>query len=317
MVESFHLFSKQLNLQLTVHPATTIHMVTKLLSSFIFIFAILSLVAQEKFSFVFMADVHYHDKNGAPQAMDAAIDTINKLNPDFVMLGGDIIYDGLRRSESETMEQVRLFQDKAASIEAPIYYAIGNHDHFGLYNKEIEESHPLYGKRMYEKYFGSRYYSFDHEGWHFVVLDDMVVTDERKYIGRVDSLQLGWLKRDIEQISDTTPVVIMAHVPLITTLSQWYGGGTNRNHNRLAIENGDEVLKLFKNKNLRLILQGHIHYYEVLQILNQTTVISAPSFSGKWWMGKMNEMEEGFVRITVDEDNDIHTQYIDYEWDGE
>lgn len=31
----------------------------------------------------------------------------------------------------------------------------------------------------------------------------------------------------------------------------------------------------------------------------------------------MNEMEEGFVRITVDEDNDIHTQYIDYEWDGE
>lgn len=292
-------------------------MVKKFFSLLFFILVIFSLTAQEKFSFIFMADVHYHDKNGAPQAMDVAIDTINKLNPDFILLGGDIIYDGLRRTEQETMDQVLLFKEKASSIKAPIYYAIGNHDHFGLYNQKVSESHPLYGKKMYEKHFGNRYYSFDYKGWHFITLDDMVVTDDRKYIGRVDSLQLEWLKKDIEQISDTTPVVIMAHVPLITTLSQWYGGGTNNNHSRLAIENSEEVVKLFKDKNLKLILQGHIHYYEVLEILNQTTVISAPSFSGKWWMGKMNEMEEGFVQIMVDENDEVDVQYIDYLWDAQ
>lgn len=272
-----------------------------------------SLEAQESFRFVFMADVHYHDKNNAPRSMDAAIDTINKLNPDFILVGGDIVYDALRRTQDDAEEQRRMFQEKAAKLNVPLYYAIGNHDHFAVYDRTTGVDHPLFGKRFYEKYFGPRYYSFDHKGWHFITLDDMVITEERGYVGRLDSIQLEWLRKDIEQIADTTPVAVMAHVPLVTTLSQWYGGGTNANDNKIAIENSEEVIRLFKDKNLRLILQGHIHYYEVLHILNKTTVISAPSFSGKWWMGKMNEMEKGFVLIDVNNDNSIDYKYIDYD----
>lgn len=40
-----------------------------------------------------------------------------------------------------------------------------------------------------------------------------------------------------------------------------------------------------QKSKFKLILQGRIHYYEVLQRLNQTTVISAPSFSGKYVKG--------------------------------
>ena len=140
----------------------------------------------------------------------------------------------------------------------------------------------------------------------------MTVTEDRKYIGRLDSIQLDWLQKDLKQVSDSTPVVIMAHVPLITTLSQWHGGGTNPNGNRIAIENSNEIIKLFRDKNLRMILQGHIHYYEVLHILNKTTVISAPSFSGKWWMGPMNGLDEGFVLIDVEDQNVFNYQLINY-----
>ena len=268
-----------------------------------------SLHAQESFCFVFMADVHYHDKNDAPRALDAAIDTINKLKPDFILVGGDIVYDALRRKQDAAEEQATSFLEKAARLDAPVHYAIGNHDHFGLYDKKTDTDHPLFGKKFFEHYFGPRYYSFDHKGWHFIALDDMVVTEDRRYVGKIDSLQLAWLRKDLEQVADSTPVVVMVHVPLITTLSQWHGGGTRANDNKVAIENSQELLALCKGKNLRLILQGHIHYYEVLHILNKTTVISAPSFSGKWWMGKMNEMEKGFVVIVVKGD-----QIVDYQF---
>lgn len=289
-------------------------MIKKIVTFIIVSFFLCSGYAQDSFRFIFMADVHYHDKNGAPEAFDMAIDTINKLNPDFILVGGDMVYDALRRSQEEAEKQGELFLEKVSKLNAPIYYAIGNHDHFALYNKMIDVDHPLFGKNFYEKYFGSRYYSFDHKGWHFITLDDMIVTEDRRYIGRVDSVQLEWLRKDIEQIADATPVVIMAHVPFITTLSQWYGGGINANNNKLAIENSGEILRLFKNKNLRLILQGHIHYYEALHILNKTTVISAPSFCGKWWMGKMNDMEEGFVQIDILDNNNFEYKYIDYNW---
>ncbi|NLJ00261.1 MAG: hypothetical protein GX371_03805 [Bacteroidales bacterium] len=288
-------------------------MLKKTITLFFVILVASTLNAQESFRFVFMADVHYHEKNHAPRALDAAIDTINKLNPDFILVGGDIMYDILRRDLDEAEEQRLAFFEKAKKFKAPLYYAIGNHDHFALYNRKVDSDHPLFGKRYYEKHFGARYYSFDHKGWHFITLDDMMVTDDRKYIGRLDSVQLEWLRNDLEQVADTTPVVMMAHVPLVTTLSQWYGGGTNPNGNRIAIENSQEILALFKEKNLKLILQGHIHYFEVLHILNKTTVISAPSFSGKWWMGPMNGMDESFLVIDVENQNEFTYQLIQYQ----
>ncbi|WP_418893165.1 metallophosphoesterase family protein [Limibacterium fermenti] len=263
-----------------------------------------------------MADVHYNEERGGGQALQKALDTIHTMNPDFILIGGDIVYDVMRESSSDKAEALcRSFLSQISGIPYPVYYAIGNHEHFSLYNRKVNINHPLFGKKLYEKYFGKRYYSFDHKGWHFITLDDMVITPDRKYIGKVDSIQISWLKEDLAQIDDQTPIVVTAHVPLITTLSQWYGGGTNANTNKIAIENTDEVLNVFKNKNLKLILQGHIHYFEVLNILNKTTVISAPSFSGKWWMGKQHGMEEGFVRINITQDDQLEYEYIDYGWD--
>ena len=142
------------------------------------------LTAQEPFRFVFMADVHYHEKNHVPEALDAAIDTINSLNPDFILVGGDIVYDALRRDLDESVEQSRAFLEKAKGFDAPLYYAIGNHDHFALYNRKVDTDHP-FRKKYFEKYFGERYYFFNHKGWHFITLDNMIVTDDRKYIGRL------------------------------------------------------------------------------------------------------------------------------------
>lgn len=270
--------------------------------------------AQSKFSFVFMSDIHYTQKFDAPKGFQMLVDTLNQLNPDLVMVGGDIIYDALRVTEKELMGNTNAYLKAASKIKAPLYYAVGNHEVFELYQKNADTSGLLFGKRYYEKYFGRRYYSFNHKGWHFMVLDNIYITPDRKYIGKIDSVQLNWIKEDLKTVSGETPIVIMMHLPLITTLSQWYGGGTNANDDKVAAVDSHRLLRLFESKNLRLVLQGHLHYFEALNILNKTTVITAPSVSGKWWRGKQHEVEEGFIRINVDGDK-VDYEYIDFGWE--
>ena len=46
---------------------------------------------------------------------------------------------------------------------------------------------------MFEERFSKTYYSFEHKGVHFIVLDSIGITDDRAYEGRVDAAQLnGW-----------------------------------------------------------------------------------------------------------------------------
>lgn len=272
-------------------------------------------LAQSKFSFVFMSDIHYTQKYNAPRGFQMLVDTLNQLNPDLVMVGGDIIYDALRVKEKELIGNTKAYLEQAAKINAPLHYAVGNHEVFELYQKEADTNGALYGKRYYEKYFGKRYYSFDHKGWHFMVLDNIYITPDRKYIGKIDSVQLQWIKEDLQTVAAQTPIIIMMHVPLITTLSQWYGGGTNANDDKVAAVDSHRLLRLFESKNLRLVLQGHLHYFEALNVLNKTTFITAPSVSGKWWRSKQHNVEEGFIKINVDGDK-VDYEYIDYGWEA-
>ena len=272
-------------------------------------------LAQSKFSFVFMSDIHYTKKFDAPRGFQMLVDTLNQLNPDLVMVGGDIIYDALRVKEKELIGNTNAYLQQASKIKAPLHYAVGNHEVFELYQKDADTNGALYGKRYYEKYFGKRYYSFDHKGWHFMVLDNIYITPDRKYIGKIDSVQLDWIREDLKAVSAQTPIVIMMHVPLITTLSQWYGGGTNANDDKVAAVDSHRLLRLFESKNLRLVLQGHLHYFEALNVLNKTTFITAPSVSGKWWRSKQHNIEEGFIKIVVDGDQ-IDYEYIDYGWEA-
>jgi len=55
---------------------------------------------KDSFSFVFITDIHLQPEKNAPVGFKQAIDSINKLNPDFVLTGGDHIMDALGQSYS-------------------------------------------------------------------------------------------------------------------------------------------------------------------------------------------------------------------------
>ncbi|WP_068079852.1 metallophosphoesterase family protein [Novosphingobium rosa] len=78
---------------------------------------------------------------------------------------------------------------------------------------------PHYGKRFFIERFGPTYYSFDHKGVRFLVLDSIGITPDRNYEGRVDAAQLDWLKAELGGLKPGQPLIVVTHIPLVTALS--------------------------------------------------------------------------------------------------
>jgi 3',5'-cyclic AMP phosphodiesterase CpdA len=270
----------------------------------------------ESFTFVFMTDIHLQPEKNAVEGFNQAIDSVNKLNPDFVITGGDLVMDVLGQDFERSEMLFNLYNESLQRFNMPVYNTMGNHEIFGIYKESgVESDHPEYGEKMFEKRIGKRYYSFDHKGWHFIILDGVEDTRESSYIGKIDSVQMEWIKSDLERIDFETPIAVSVHIPFITSYMQILYGSLKPNNESLVITNAKEVLDLFKDYNLKLALQGHLHFHE--DIYTQGIhFVTGGAVSSRWWQGKEHGMEEGFLLIKVSGD-DFEWEYVDYGWEVE
>lgn len=269
-----------------------------------------------QFSFVFMTDIHLQPEKNAIEGFNQAIDTVNKLNPDFVITGGDLLMDVLGQDFERSEMLYNLYLKSQQRFTMPVYNTMGNHEIFGIYEKSgVKNDHAEYGEKMFENRIGERYYSFDHKGWHFMILDGIEDTGESSYIGQIDSVQMEWIKNDLNRLDSETPVVVSVHIPFITVVTQLEEGSLEPNRNTTVITNAKEVLELFEAYNLKLVLQGHLHFLEDLYA-NGTHFITGGAVSSGWWSGAYNGMEEGFLLIKVKGDN-FEWEYVDYSWEVE
>jgi 3',5'-cyclic AMP phosphodiesterase CpdA len=270
--------------------------------------------SDECFTFVFMTDIHLQPEKNAEAGFLQAIDSVNKLNPDFVITGGDLIMDALGQSYGRSDSLYKLYIETVKKFEMPVYNTLGNHEVFGIYEKAgIPKDHPEYAKKMFEKRIGKRYYSFNHKGWHFLILDSVEDTGESKYIGKIDQEQMDWIAEDLKSVDMATPIVVSVHIPFITSFMQVLYGSLEPNGEGLVINNSKEVLELFTNHNLKLVLQGHLHFIEDIFVQN-THFITGGAVSAAWWEGPYHGTEEGFMVIRVKE-SDFEWEYFDYGWE--
>jgi hypothetical protein len=68
-------------------------------------------------------------------------------------------------------------------------------------------------------------------------------------LGLLGTEQLEWLKKDLDGLTDSTPVVVFAHVPLWAVYEKW-GWGTR---------DSAQALGLLKRFGSVTVLNGHIH----------------------------------------------------------
>ena len=265
------------------------------------------------FSFAFLTDIHVQPERRATEGFKAAIEKVNKLNPAFVITGGDLIMDALAQTEGRADSLYNLYTETIKGFKMPVYNTMGNHEVFGYYPQSgVDSSHPLYGDRMYEQKLGKRFYVFDFSGWRFYVLDSVDEWAEGGYYGFVDKEQMDWLEKDLAGVDPETPIVISVHIPMISVFTQLDVGSTAPNSKGTVITNSKEVLDLFSNHNLKLVLQGHLHSTEDIYVYG-TRFITVGAVSGGWWQGAHRGFEEGFLMVHVSGTN-INTEYIDYGW---
>lgn len=271
---------------------------------------------KDSFNVAFMTDIHLQPEQNAVKGFTQALDTVNKLKPDFIITGGDLIMDALGQSYGRADSLYNLYSEVIKKSECQVYNTMGNHEIYGIYTiSGADPANPEYGEKMFEKRLGQTYQSFDHKGWKFMIINSIEETKKGKYIGQVDTAQISWIKSELKKTDPHTPIVLSTHIPFITANTQKYEGSTLPNDSSTVIFNSKEVIDLFSGYNLKLVLQGHLHTVEDIYI-DEIHFITGGAVSGGWWKGPNQNFEEGFIHLTFRSD-DFRWRYVDYGWKAE
>jgi len=201
-----------------------------------------ALAAEPKgFTFLQISDSHVgFDKPANPNALGTLQEAITKVKalskqPAFMIHTGDITH----LSKPGEFDNA---QKAIGGAGLDVHYVPGEHD-------IIDEAR---GKAYLERYGkgtkGAGWYSFDDHGVHFIGLVN-VVDLKGGGLGNLGAEQLAWLEDDLKSKSNSTPIVVFAHIPLWVVYPQW-GWGT---------DDGARALALLKRFGSVTVLNGHIH----------------------------------------------------------
>jgi 3',5'-cyclic AMP phosphodiesterase CpdA len=193
------------------------------------------------FTFLQMSDSHIgFDKAANPDALGtlreaAAIVKAMPAKPSFIIHTGDITHLS-KPAQFDNADKV--FSETGVQI----HYVPGEHDIID------EENGKAYLDRYGKGTKGAGWYSFDDHGVHFIGLVN-VVDLKGGGLGNLGAEQIAWLEADLKDRSNSTPIVVFAHIPLQVLYREW-GWGT---------EDGTQALALLKRFGSVTILNGHIH----------------------------------------------------------
>jgi Icc protein len=193
------------------------------------------------FSFAQISDSHIgfskEVNKDVAGTLQLAVDRINAMpaRADLLIHTGDLTHLS-KPAEFDAVDQIL----KGAKV-GKTFYVPGEHDVFVDDGKSYLDR---YGKGTQ----GLGWQSYDYKGVHFIGLVN-VANLKPGGLGVLGPDQLDWLKKDVERLGSSTPIVVYAHVPLWTVYPKW-GWGT---------EDSEQALTLLRKFGSVTVLNGHIH----------------------------------------------------------
>ena len=274
------------------------------------------------FRFVHLADIHVQPYLRADEGFRRCLQAVHALTPrpEFILTGGDLVMDvAAAPSEAKAKELFNLYTSICRDSDIPIRQCIGNHDVFGWSSKgKIAPDHASYGKKMAQECLNlpRTTYSFDHKGWHFCVVDDILPADGDGWQGGITEEDLDWLSRDLEATGEK-PKVLCAHMPIVSATVFRDVNATDRPNieitKRAMCRNVGPILKFLRRHSVNLVLTGHMHQNETLQ-LDKTAYVGQGAVCGAWWKGSHHGNPEGFGIIDVRSDGTFEHRYSTFGW---
>ena len=171
---------------------------------------------------------------------------ITARQPDLILHTGDLVYP-VGDADNYLRKYFALYQELFAT--APAFPCAGNHDYYHAggqmfveFNKVPRDSVPVAGH--------GRYYSFDWENAHIVVLDSNTPLEEAA-AGRGEMLE--WLERDLAATTAYWRIAMFHHPP--------YAGGPNQD-DPLSELVRQHLVPILERHHVDLVLSGHEHNYQ-------------------------------------------------------
>jgi len=252
----------------------------------------------ESFTFLFLTDTHTQPELDATHGTQLAMKRARLIPADFAIQGGDHVFDALGVTKQRAVQLFDLYAQTEQDLGMKVHHTLGNHDCFGVYTASgVPTADPEYGKKMFAERFGPTYYSFDHKGHHFIVLDSIGITPDRFYEARMDDDQLAWLAKDLAAQPAGTPIIVTTHIPLVTAVPSYTPPAPQAAHGN-GFVNGPAAIKLFEGHNVLGVLQGHTHVNEEV-IWHGVPYMTSGAVCGNWWHGTRLGTPEGFTVVTV------------------
>lgn len=208
-----------------------------------------------------ITDLHYADRetpDGSSrfyreslQKLSECVSVMNQEQVDFLIQLGDFKDQNDPPSESETLQYLDDINNEFKQFNGPAYHVLGNHDHDSISKQQFLNRIQLPGMNI-----SRSYYSFDRQGFHFVVLDANFTASGEPYDhgnftwtdAHIPQDQLDWLVMDLKR--NKKPTILFVH----QRLDEKPG---NKNY---CVGNASEVRRILEaTGRVFLVVQGHYH----------------------------------------------------------
>ena len=192
----------------------------------------------DHFTFVQLSDTHWGFTNPVINpdfagTLKKAISHVNGLDPqpDFVVFTGDLTET--TDDDKERRKRLTEFRAIAGDLKVKdVKFLPGEHDA------------SLDNGKAYHDLLGKSYYTFDHKGVHFIVVDN--VSDAA---GKIGDPQLDWLNTELKKLKKDSRIVVLTHRPLFDLAADW----------DWATPDAAKAIDLLMPFTNVTVLYGHIH----------------------------------------------------------
>jgi serine/threonine-protein phosphatase CPPED1 len=168
-----------------------------------------------------------------------AVESINKLHPEFVVITGDLVND--RKNASQVTEFKRI----TAMIDQKIHvwYSPGNHDVGQVPTRETIDSF------IYD--YGHDRFSFFYRNNLFIGLNTSVIKNK---MAGLEEDQFEWLEKTLSQNRWVSHKVILSHYPFFIS-----DPDEAEVYSNISPEIRNKYLRLFKEYGVDAAFAGHLH----------------------------------------------------------
>ena len=227
-------------------------------------------------------------------ALEKALNHIETLNLDFLLLPGDLTQHGEAQNH-------HWLKKRLASLPFPAYVIPGNHDVPSL--QATDKCIGLKDFPGYYRDFGyddpeQLYYTKEiHPGIQLIALNSNQFDDSGQQLGCLDQQQLVWLEKVLAQHQNKF-IMVMVHHNVVEHLP---GQSQHPLGQRYMLDNASQLKKLLRDYGVKLIFTGHLHVQDIAKEkqLYEITTGSLVSYPHPYRVLALNTNESGEKELKI------------------